>query len=38
MCKYKIEIIDPEKISISRIVSFFEQNNEPLIALETIII
>jgi len=37
MCKYRIEIIDPEKISIDRIVSFSEQDDELLIALEAVI-
>lgn len=37
MCKYRIEIVDPEKISIGRIVSFFEQGDGPLIALEAVI-
>jgi hypothetical protein len=37
MCKYRIETIDTEKISIGRIVSFFEQDDEPLIAIEAVI-
>jgi len=33
----RIEITDPEKISIGRIVRFFELDDEPLIALEAVI-
>jgi len=36
MCKYRIEIIDPEKINVGRIVSFFEKDDGPLIALEAV--
>jgi hypothetical protein len=36
MCKYRIEITDPEKISIGQIVSLFVQDDQLLIAIEAV--
>jgi hypothetical protein len=37
MCKYRIEIIDPEKISIGQIVSLCGQCDELMIVIEAVI-